>query len=984
MKGRLPFLLGFVLLFNIPCFSQEVYDNNPASLRWYQLKSPTFNILYPEGAEASAQYTAQSLENLHKPLSATLGGKTERLSIILQNQSSISNGFVSMMPRRAELFLMPSQNYNFLGSNEWMKMLTIHEYRHVVQYQHALRGLNRVVYYAFGRTAFTGLSQLAVPTWFFEGDAVATETAFTQSGRGRIPQFSVLFNTNLVEGRVFNYHKQFLQSYKHQIPDHYVLGYHMINHVREVTDDPMIWSKVTKRAWQVPINPFAFSRSLKKHTGLNVAKTYKQMAISMQEELRNRIDNQQQTAFERVHHPSTQAYTDYQFPSSLPDGSVLALKSGIGNIEEFVLLKDGKEKHLFTPGIMNETGMISVEGNYVVWNEFGFDPRWRMKNFSQIKMLDIESGKVSVVGGKHARLAGAALSPDATRIVAVETTDQYQHRVVILNASTGARELEFPNSENHFYAMPRWSPTGSDIVALKTTPYGKSLVLLSVNTISEKEILTTSSENIGHPIFYDRYIVFSSGITGVDNLYAVDTQTKERYQITTSRLGAYNPSVSTDGYLYYNEQSRDGLDIVRIPLQPSSWTKVDNLNPVADPVVVAHELHTNVDIDAQHYTVSRYRKAAGLFRPYAWGAQFSNDLTTVSASVTSRDLLNTMGIQVGFVHDVNEQTNFWQAGISYQGWYPIVNLNFTEGNREDTRKIRNNTASLSWKEQTIQGGVMIPLNLTHSKYNQSLSFGNNVGATLVRDFENTLRDEEGNLLMKGVNRYVHYNDTLNIFLRDQVSNTLLYNHAWLSYQRLLKRSHRDFLPRLGQTFNVAHFSTPYGGNYKGTLLAVRSSLFFPGIFKHHFLYARVAWQYSEQSVDPSYYTFRNQISKPRGYAYPSDQKFLTLSANYAFPLWYPDIALGPIVNIQRLKLNVFYDYGKGSGKNFYYHKTLNQVYQSLTDATYHAIGGELTVDVNLFRLLPKFEFGMRGSYRQANAYQRDGTLFEIFVGNIGF
>ena len=62
------------------------------------------------------------------------------------------------------------------------------------------------------------MAQVAAPQWFWEGDAVATETAFTPSGRGRIPNFGLVLRTNLLEGRTFNYHKQYLRSYKHNIP----------------------------------------------------------------------------------------------------------------------------------------------------------------------------------------------------------------------------------------------------------------------------------------------------------------------------------------------------------------------------------------------------------------------------------------------------------------------------------------------------------------------------------------------------------------------------------------------------------------------------------------------------------------------------------------------------------------------------------------------------------------------------------------------
>src|SRR5690606_32101127 len=96
---------------------------------------------------------------------------------------------------------------------------------------------------------------------------VVTETALTPSGRGRIPNFSLTFKTNFLEGRTFNYHKQYLRSYKHQIPNHYVLGYYMVSHLRRKSSDPNVWSDITARAWNVPFIPFAFSNSIHKNTG---------------------------------------------------------------------------------------------------------------------------------------------------------------------------------------------------------------------------------------------------------------------------------------------------------------------------------------------------------------------------------------------------------------------------------------------------------------------------------------------------------------------------------------------------------------------------------------------------------------------------------------------------------------------------------------------------------------------------------------------
>ena len=93
--------------------------------------------------------------------------------------------------------------------------------------------LTALIYYLFGSTGLTGMAHAAAPQWFWEGDAVATETAFTRSGRGRIPNFNLVFKTNLLEGRTFNYHKQYLRSYKHNIPDYYVLGYNMVSYLQK-------------------------------------------------------------------------------------------------------------------------------------------------------------------------------------------------------------------------------------------------------------------------------------------------------------------------------------------------------------------------------------------------------------------------------------------------------------------------------------------------------------------------------------------------------------------------------------------------------------------------------------------------------------------------------------------------------------------------------------------------------------------------------
>src|SRR5205085_1144567 len=139
-------------------------------------------------------------------------------------------------------------------------------------------------------------------------------------------------------------------------------------------------------------------------------------------------------------------------------------------------------------------------------------------------------------------------------------------QMVVLSYPGGKVVKEFANPENSFYSMPRWSDDGTKIVCLKTNAEGKALVIVDFATESESEALPFSNENTGYPVLYKNYLFFNSPVTGIDNIFALDLNTKKRYQVTTSKYAAYNPAVSKDGKtIYYNDQTKDGLDVVKIP-----------------------------------------------------------------------------------------------------------------------------------------------------------------------------------------------------------------------------------------------------------------------------------------------------------------------------------------------------------------------------------------------------------------------------------
>src|SRR5690349_7027864 len=110
----------FLFISFLSTHAQTVLKNNPPSVKWYHVATPNFRVLYSDGFEKEAQRVANSLEQVRDAGAQSLGSRPRRMTFILQNQSAISNGFVSILPRRSEFYAMPSQDYNFIGTNDWL------------------------------------------------------------------------------------------------------------------------------------------------------------------------------------------------------------------------------------------------------------------------------------------------------------------------------------------------------------------------------------------------------------------------------------------------------------------------------------------------------------------------------------------------------------------------------------------------------------------------------------------------------------------------------------------------------------------------------------------------------------------------------------------------------------------------------------------------------------------------------------------------
>ena len=936
--------------------------------------SPLTSVLFsPDGYDSEAKRTSRTLEHLYGPTSATLEARPKKISLILQNQEAQANGFVSYSPRRSEFFTMPPQNYNLLGTLDWNDLLSVHEFRHVAQFDAMNVGFNRFVYTITGQSGYALMASLAAPRWYWEGDAVVSETAQTLSGRGRIPAFGLEYKTNLLEMGKFNYHKQHLRSFKHFIPNHYRLGWYMNSYLRNKYDEQTI-RKVIDRSSRKSWMPFTFSNSLKRVTGKHLVTHYNEMMDDLESRYEGLTAGLEFTESTQINSRKNKAWTNFMFPQLTSSGDLLAIRSGIGDIAQIVKIdENGKPRVVHTPGNVNNAGQFSVEQKKAVWSEYYNNPRWLRQSKSYVKIIGLETGTVNTFKYED-RLSGPVLDQEGGRVAAVKSTREGVNSIVIISAIDGRPFSEFSHPDNTFFSNLRWNEEGSKILAIRHTATGKTISILDVESGQIDDLLEGSHINISHPVPYGEFVLFNSPESGIDNIYALNVSTGEKYQVTSSRYGAYNPEVH-DGYLYFNNYRVYGMDVDKIELNQEYWKpigSIENRDLGYIPTMVEQEGGNILeDIPERSDPVVPYKQGKHLLNVYEWGPLLSTTQETLFIGATSRDVMSKMTTSLGYTFDGLEGSGFGSLDISYQGLYPILDFGINYGTRRSTESVRDSTDVLrdvdfKWRELGVTGGVRIPLRFFHSSFIHQVTIGNQIGLTRVSNFEND------------------YIGSGRIFFSQLDDGDLLFNRFNLTLSTQLKMNQRDIRPKWGGFGTVESWTTPYGGDYDAGTFVIRGGLYAPGVAKHHSIFLNGGLQTRKLTLESDNYFFRNRLPYPRGHSASTWERMRVFASNYELPVWYPDIALGPILNIQRLRINGFYDYGYGD-------LDVTRGSDRFVGAQeYHSSGVEVRFDINLMRYHAIFDIGFRTTYLYTKQFLQGGVAasddirFELLLGSFSF
>ena len=453
MRITLGIILTFFLGWN--AFSQYYSTGqDPASIRWRQIKTEKYQLIFPAPFEKKAQYLANVMDLVVSGEISSLKAQVPRIPVILHTQSAISNGLTVWAPKRIELYPCPPQQ---TYAEEWLEQLAIHEYRHAVQISSINKGFSKAMGYVFGEQITGGILGLFVPSWFLEGDATVAETALSNTGRGRSALFESTLRAQVVEKGIYSYDKVTLGSYKTFTPDAYQLGYFLVGQVRNKYGI-QAWDEAINRVAKYPFMVVPFNSGIRKTTGKWKTQIYKEALMELDSAWKRQLHATNHPAYHHITKRNPKNYTEYSHPIMINDTTILADKSSMDDITRFVLIdrKTGHEKKLLTPGY-HVGGTTSVGGNYLAWSELEPDHRWQNRDYAEIRIYNFLTGKQEELTSQS-RYFAPIISHDGSRCAAVNITENNQCNIDILEVPSGRLLKQFPIPDFGQAITPNWSP----------------------------------------------------------------------------------------------------------------------------------------------------------------------------------------------------------------------------------------------------------------------------------------------------------------------------------------------------------------------------------------------------------------------------------------------------------------------------------------------------------------------------------------------
>lgn len=951
MKIRLLFFC-LILLFAGNDLKAQYYNTgqDPGNLKWMQIRTDRFRVIYPSAyGQAGIDY-AKSLDEAWSELSGLYPVKKLRIPVIIHNYTTESNGYVAWAPSRMELYPTPEQNSIPLDP---ATQLAFHELTHALQMESLNRGFTKVASIAAGQQ-FPGIVSSLLPLWYLEGDAVFSETAFTGSGRGRSASFQKQLRSLLVEkGRVYSYDKSVNGSFRDYVPDHYQYGYQMMAYSYLKYGRPL-WQDALKATGNAPflVNPVNFS--LNRNASLSKKRLFRETFDSLKT-IWNRDDSLSGSeSYDVVNPPKGKHFINYHSPVLIGYDSIAAVRTSLSEPPSIVLIRpsERKEKRIHIPGDCYPW-FISYGSGKLCWIETHSDPRWENRQWTVIKVMDIKSRRVRQLSFKT-RYMAASISPDGNFIAAAENTVDNSNNLVIIDAWNGERLESVPSPGNAGLQRPQWDNYGKKVTVIYLTEQGEGIMAYIPGEKRWQQFIAPGFDDLQSSFLRNDSLFFVSSHSGTDNVYLRNTEGSVA-PVTRSRFGASDLNLNGN-LMIFCDYTSSGNNICNytlpaltgevVPDQKKTSYLIDRVRTASGSDAISPETT---------YSPKPYRKWQHLFRFHSWMPfyadieQIQDDPSSIRPGFTLMTQNNLSTLVSTFGYEYSDNRHKFHSGVKWMGWYLVFESRVDYGDYPYIEK--------------FGAGVDNPPNLING-----FKMTNTVSLPL------TFRGGQFTKYMYLSASSSYSND--NIYLRtrqayDDGQNQLTGRFYFSNYRR---PALRDIYPEWAQVADISYSFYPFDREIFGDIISAKAALYFPGLLKNNIL--RIKLEAEKQKTEM--FVMNSRVSFSRSYKNIISPDLQFASADYFMPLLYPDLNLPGLIYITRIRSDIFYDYTRA---NTYYMitETGSGRRSDFFDmaGTFKSYGIGLLSDFYIFRMPFMVSAGVQATWQKIGYLPKLEMLFSV-------
>ncbi len=575
----------------------------PTGVRWRQLSTPHFTVLFGDGQDSIAQLVAARAEAAHRRLVPFLKWRPDRpTTVIVTDHNDEANALATPLPHPTIALRLNPPVGGPGNYGDWLDEVLVHEYAHILQ-TGMLDGFPAGLAAVFGRLYLPNAIQ---PLHQIEGLAVHAETEITPFGRNRSAYYDGVLRSFAADGRWLPLDRAAVFSPHWPADAPYLFGGKFHQYIGRRYGRGAI-ARYQRQHSRLAV-PFLHNWVARDVYGRSFPQLWRQWQEQALADYRRQADSIRAVPWPAADRLTANGHEKSQLAASR-DGRWLAWVEANGDEFPALKLRDERsgESRTLREGIFAGAISFSPDGTRIAAGrrEYTADGSYR----SDLYQVAVPSGGMRRLT-RGLRAHDPAWSHDGGTILFV--ADRLgANALATYDVASSAVTLLTPYDAGARYSHPAWSPDGATVAVSVWCEGGYHDVYLCDAATGEFRPLTVDRAQDLEPAWSDdgRSLYFASDRTGVWNVFRHDIRGGPLRQVTNAVGGAVAPAPAADGQLRYLDLSAIGWDVAAIVGEPedrgATAPFIDTL-PDAAP-----------DSASERYPVSAYHPLASLV-PYFW------------------------------------------------------------------------------------------------------------------------------------------------------------------------------------------------------------------------------------------------------------------------------------------------------------------------------------------------------------------------------